>query len=158
MEKFFQSGDLVVNTDNSVNSWPSCSKFMMATSVALVSSAFLFACTTSPGPAVPNATQGKWLGTWTSETKTSANGRDCLNGTISFEVVGSNAGGKSTNENGQVFDVSAIVSSTNNSGDLSAVGQCVGQIWGKLSDDGISGSGEWEDMAECKGTWYAAKA
>lgn len=144
-----------MNTDYFVNSWRSSSKFMMA----VVSAAFLFACTTPPGPTVPDATQGKWFGTWTSETAISANGRDCLNGTISFEVVGSNASGISTNEDGQVFDVAVKVGGNSViSGDLSAAGQSVGRIWGKLSDDGISGSGEWEDMTECKGTWKATKA
>ena len=132
---------------------------MIAAAAVAVSVTLLSAYTTTEGPSVLETIQGKWSIVSTSVTEVGADGSDCRdgNGVGSFEIVGSDLRGTFVGAKGTIFDLSASVSNTGAVELGFAVAKrTVVRAFGDISEGG--GSGDWESVSKCRGTWTAVKS
>ena len=119
----------------------------------------LAACTASTGPSVQERAQGTWQAVFTSISGASVAGARCGVLAGELEVDGDRITGDVIGRVSRVsFDVTAIVSPAGGiDGGLAHSDNTTAILFGQISADGRSATGEWIGVSLCRGTWTARK-
>ncbi len=129
---------------------------MISAAVAAFSVMVLSAAATLSGQSALKTMQGKWSGVFISMTEVGIMGNPCGNGTLWWDIVGSDLHGKAAVKDQPEFDVTAIVSETGAiEGGFAVAAENVAMFRGTISEGELSG--EFETVKQCRGTWTAVK-
>ena len=123
--------------------------------IALLSLTILTACS-SDSDSEPVDFSGNYSLSATALTEFDTNGGTCGDGSGNMTIADGMLTGSVLSTNGNLFDVTGTVTESGDiTGGFGQSGQLVVNFSGALNATG--GTGTWEDLLECSGTWDAVK-
>jgi len=111
----------------------------------------------SGSPSIADPLDGNYYLAATSLTETDINGGTCGDGSGTLNVIDETLGGNILTTNGELFDIVGTIDSSGRvTGGFAQSGQNAARFEGSIS--GSRGTGTWNDLYECSGTWEAIKS